>query len=62
MLYPQCPCRASEFGMGVAAQQLRVRNMAGGRVNGVNTGFGFSGKGAVCLGERFLMFRKEVAP
>ena len=50
MFYPQCPCRASEFGMGVAAQQLRVRNIVGGQVNNVNTGFGSSGKDAVSLG------------
>jgi hypothetical protein len=50
------------FGMGVAARQLRVRNMVGGRVNSVNTGFGSSVKDAVSPGEWFLMCRKKVVP
>jgi hypothetical protein len=49
------------FGRGVAAQQLRMRNMVGGRVNSVNTGFGSFGKDAVSLDEWSLKFRKNSA-
>ena len=61
-----CPTRSAlaarqNFGRGVAAQQLRVRNMVGGRVNSVNTGFGSFGKDVVSLGEWFLKFRKNSA-
>jgi hypothetical protein len=62
-----CPTRSAvaarqNFGRGVAAQQLRVRNVVGGRVNSVNTGFGSSGRDAVSLSEWFLILRKKVVP